>query len=76
MGEIMTNRLVYRTELIACNLAIEILRHSNFARPVVQWLNDLLCGKRQAVAKAALTASGFTGLLAGYLVYFLVRAVR
>lgn len=72
----MENRLTYRAELFACNLAIHTL---NLARPIrsaVQKLARIFQIRELPIWLSTLAASSICGLLSGFILYCLIAFAR
>ncbi len=72
----MENRLTYRAELFACNLAIHTL---NFARPIrsaIQKGAQLMEIRDLPIWLSAIAASSICGLLSGFTLYCLIALSR
>ena len=72
----MNQRLTYRAELFACNLAIHTLNHARPVRSALQKSIQLVQNRELPVWASTLAASSICGLLAGFSLYCVIAFGR
>lgn len=68
----MNQRLTYRAELYACNLAIHTLNHARPVRSALQKGFRIIQNRDLPIWASTIAASGIGGLLAGFSLYCLM----
>ena len=72
----MNQRLTYRAELLACNLAIQTLGYARPIRSAIQKGARILQTREVPIWLSTLAASSICGLLAGFTLYVLIAIAR
>ena len=69
---IMNQRLTYRAELYACNLAIHTLNYARPVRSALQKGYQVIQNRELPIWASTLAASSICGLLVGFTLYCLI----